>query len=214
MLSSTAIIRSIKKVLQEFKSKQKYYSSPFQLIVDPVMVSSNNDRLLEESAITELISFMSMADIITPNLPEAELILDYTPNTLDTIDKMKTATLALHNKFDATVLLKGGHLANTKKNNRDNRDNKNVIDLYYTGTGEIEVLTNPFIKTKNTHGTGCTLSAAIAACLAQLSDPSNSEKTLVAVLKARSYLQKAIEKAPQLGTGTGPLNHFWNTNKY
>ena len=115
MLSSTAIIRSIKKVLQEFKSKQKYYSSSFQLIVDPVMVSSNNDRLLEESAITELISFMSMADIITPNLPEAELILGYTSNTLDTIDKMKTATLALHNKFDTTVLLKGGHLANTKQ---------------------------------------------------------------------------------------------------
>lgn len=162
-----------------------------RLVVDPVMVSKSGHHLLQRDAVDALRrELLPLAEIVTPNLPEAGVLLDQPEPR--TIAEMRTAARALRKLGPRYVLLKGGHL--------NDSDSTDILD---DGTTQIE-LPSPRIATKNTHGTGCTLSAAITALLPQ-------RATVVdAVRDAKSWLTAAIAAADQLaiGHGHGPVHHF------
>jgi len=162
-----------------------------RLVVDPVMVSKSGHHLLQPDAVDALRrELLPLAEIVTPNLPEAGVLLDQPESR--TIDQMCAAARALHKLGPRFVLLKGGHL-----------DGDESTDILDDGTTQIE-LRSPRIATKNTHGTGCTLSAAITALLPQR--PS----VVDAVRDAKTWLTAAIAAADQLaiGHGHGPVHHF------
>ena len=166
------------------------------LVLDPVMVAKSGDRLLPAAALDALRDhLLPMATLLTPNLPEAADLLG--AKLAVTEAEMLDQCLSLRDMGAKAVLLKGGHAAHPT-----------CLDLL-VGTGGILRLTAPRRKTRNTHGTGCTLSAAIAAGLAQGMDLPR------AVTRAHSYLQDAIAAADALtvGSGHGPVHHFhkvWN----
>lgn len=185
MLASTDIIQTVAKQIQRYKI------SP--VVVDPVMVSTSGARLLEESAVDALKNeLFPLATIITPNLPEAEILLEQTISP----DKLAVAAQTLSERYGVpAVLLKGGHLLGDE-----------VIDtLYIRATNSHFSYRSPRIITRNTHGTGCSLAAAIATLLAK---PLALDE---AVNAAIHYLTGAIEsgKLWELGSGSGPVNHFW-----
>lgn len=164
------------------------------LVVDPVMVAKSGDALLGREAITTLIeAVLPLATVLTPNLPEAGVLLDARP--ADTVKEMQRMAERLRRLLrddgQRFVLLKGGHLSG------------DAIDLLFDGDRMIE-LTAPRIATRNTHGTGCTLSAAIAALLAHGIEP------VAAVRQAKQYLTEALRQADrlQVGSGHGPVHHF------
>lgn len=167
-----------------------------RLVVDPVMVSKSGHHLLAPDAVAALRrEIIPLAEIITPNLPEAEVLLDGPP--IRTLADMRAAARALHALGPRIVMLKGGHLAGAES-----------IDVIDDGTTQIE-LPATRIETKNTHGTGCTLSAAITALLPRHTDPVD------ALRAAKTYLTHAIAASGQLtvGHGHGPVHHFhalWN----
>ena len=188
MLFSEEIIRTVRAVREDRAEKLPFF------VVDPVMAASGGECLLEPRAKQEMIAFLSCASIITPNLTEAEIILK---RKIITIADMKEAAEELYTISKTIVLLKGGHRADLELPNV-------VIDVYYDGkNNDKRIMSYPRLSTKNTHGTGCTLSAAITACLAK------GKGYWQAVMQAREYLQKALEYAPELGSGIGPLNHIW-----
>ncbi len=177
------------------------------LIVDPVMVATSGDRLLSENAITILkAKLLPMATLITPNLEEAAVLLNSSVAT--TVDEMEAQAKQLLQLGCKAVLLKGGHLA--EKNSADILIGKNAAGENFYKCFEYEK-----IETQNTHGTGCTLSAAIAAYLAKGVD------LLMAVTMAREYLYEAILHADTLYiskkqaanaspvTRHGPVHHFY-----
>jgi hydroxymethylpyrimidine/phosphomethylpyrimidine kinase len=164
------------------------------LVVDPVMVAKSGDALLGREAIATLIeAVLPLATVLTPNLPEAGVLLDARPP--DTVKEMQRMAERLRRllRDDGRrfVLLKGGHLSG------------DATDLLFDGDRMIE-LTAPRIATRNTHGTGCTLSAAIAALLAHGTEP------VAAVRQAKQYLTEALRQADrlQVGSGHGPVHHF------
>ena len=164
------------------------------LVVDPVMVAKSGDALLGREAIATLIeAVLPLATVLTPNLPEAGVLLDARP--ADTVKEMQRMAERLRRllRDDGRrfVLLKGGHLSG------------DATDLLFDGDRMIE-LTAPRIATRNTHGTGCTLSAAIAALLAHGTEP------VAAVRQAKQYLTEALRQADrlQVGSGHGPVHHF------
>jgi hydroxymethylpyrimidine/phosphomethylpyrimidine kinase len=162
-----------------------------RLVLDPVMISTSGHRLLTPEAIEALRrELVPLAEIITPNLPEAEALLNCPP--LRTLADMRVAARALHQLGPRLVVLKGGHL-----------DGAESVDVIDDGHSQVE-LTAPRIVTKNTHGTGCTLSAAIAALLPRHDSP------LDAIRAAKAYLTAALAAADQLevGKGHGPVHHF------
>lgn len=164
-----------------------------RLVVDPVMVSKSGHHLLAPEAVTALrLEILPLAEIITPNLPEAEVLLNCAP--LRTLADMRRAARDLHALGPRIVMLKGGHL-----------DGDESTDVIFNGATQIE-LPAARIATKNTHGTGCTLSAAIAALLPRHADP------LDAIRAAKDYLTAAITASDQLavGSGHGPVHHFHN----
>ena len=162
-----------------------------RLVVDPVMVAKSGDRLLAEAAVAALRErLLPMAEIVTPNLPEAaDLLGRAAPSDLAGMRAMARALKALGPR---RVMLKGGHL-----------DGPESIDIVDDGTTQIE-LRAPRIATRNTHGTGCTLAAAIAALLPQRSDAN------AAIAEAKAYLPRAIAASDRLGVGAGhgPVHHF------
>lgn len=163
------------------------------LIADPVMVSTSGHRLLEREAEQAMIVFLKSATLITPNIPEAEVILG---RSIGSLAQMHDAAQDLANVCDTAVLLKGGHRLNDPERAGE------AIDIYYDGRA-LREFSHTVLPADNTHGTGCTLSAAIAAGLARKADlPS-------AIGAAREYLRGAIEHAPGFGAGSGPLNHMW-----
>lgn len=176
MLANAAIIHNL---LQELPTL-------LPLVVDPVMVSTSGHRLLDEEAIGAMQLLLPRAILITPNLPEAEVLLGRA-----VIDIVTDAQL-LAGRYSTAVLLKGGHSASGPE----------VTDVLVTADGTT-VLRHPRLPLpREAHGTGCTLSAAIAAGLA-LGLPLAQ-----AVVQARSYLQQALAQAPtQLGSGSLPLKH-------
>ncbi len=165
------------------------------IVLDPVMVATSGDPLLQPDAVDTLRSVLiPRSRIITPNIPEASLLLG---QTIDHHDQLRDAAVALSEAAGGvSVMLKAGHL-----------DCDCLTDIFYNAeTNEIEELSAPRIATVNTHGTGCTLSSAIAASLARGAGLKD------AVSHAKLYLSKAIQSgaAYSIGKGHGPVNHFHN----
>ena len=180
MLHDAAVIETIAAVLQ-------VHAVAIPLVVDPVMVAKGGARLIEPGAIEALKRLLiARAEIVTPNLPEAEILCG---TTIGSVAEMGTAGEALLGLGCRAVLMKGGHLSG-----------ESVSDVLVTAGG-VRVWESPRIMTRHTHGTGCTLASAIAAGLAQGQD------VVSAVDRARAYVQRAIAGAPGLGRGHGPLDH-------
>lgn len=183
MLANAELVATVAECLRRHGVKR--------IVLDPVMVSKSGHHLLQPDAVETLRrELLPLAEIVTPNLPEAGVLLNRPePRTLD---EMRRAARDLHAMGPRFVLLKGGHL-----------EGEESIDILDDGTTRYE-LRSRRIETKNTHGTGCTLSAAIAALLPQTST------TLEAVRRAKDYLTAAIAASGQLqvGGGFGPVHHF------
>ena len=188
------------------------------LVVDPVMVATSGDRLLQPDAIAAYKTrLIPRAQLITPNLPEAAALLGEPVATdLAGAERQARALLSLG---CGAVLVKGGH-----------REEREAIDVLATADGRVELIRAPWIATRNTHGTGCTLSAAIAGLLAQrapplvvggtLSEPSSQAATgaalVEAVRSAKAFLTRALESAAaqQLGHGHGPVDHLFDIRRH
>ncbi len=180
MLHDAAVIEAVVAVVQE-----RAPETP--IVVDPVMVAKGGARLIEPEAIDALKQrLISRAEIVTPNLPEAEILCG---STIGNVAEMQAAGEALLALGCGAALVKGGHLPG-----------ETVSDVLVTASG-VRVWESRRITTRHTHGTGCTLASAIAAGLAQGLDVEG------AVDRARNYVQRAIASAPGLGRGHGPLDH-------
>jgi len=182
MLANGDIVSSVVKKLKEYNVKN--------LVVDPVMRSKGGDALLDEEAVHVVIrELLPIATVVTPNIPEAE---EMTGMRITSLEQMKEAARNIRSLGPSYVLMKGGHMTGSKE----------ALDILYDGE-KFHELRAPRIDTANTHGTGCTLSAAICAALARGFSP------LDAVKEAKDYVTFAIERSFSLGKGHGPLNHFW-----
>ena len=165
---------------------------PRNIVIDPVMYAKGGSPLMEESAISTLISeIVPLADLITPNIPEAEKM---TGMAIKSHDDMRQAARRIHAMGCRAVVVKGGH------------SDGDPIDILFDGNEYFEYPAYR-VKTKHTHGTGCTFSSAIASNLA-LGFP-----VYKAVEKAKEYINTAIVHAPQLGKGNGPTHHFYDMYK-
>lgn len=181
MLSNPQIIYNVLKAVKDFKIEK--------LVLDPVMFSKSGYALLKEEAI-ELLSkeLLPLSLIITPNKYEAEKISGMEiKNEKDMIDCAKF----IHSLGAKCVVLKGGHI---------NFYQDSVVDIIYFNR-EITKMVYPRVNTKNTHGTGCTFSAAICANVGKGND------VIIAIRSARAFLQLAIERSLNIGKGFGPLDH-------
>lgn len=181
MLGTAAIVEAVAAAIAALELPH--------VVVDPVMIAKGGDRLLDADAVAALASeLLPQAHVVTPNVPEAEALAGM---TVRSVEDMRRAGERILRMGPRVVLVKGGHL-----------DGPDSTDVACAASGTFE-LTRPRVATAHTHGTGCTLSSAIAANLARgLSDRE-------AIEAAREYLDGAIRHAPGLGKGQGPLNHFW-----
>ena len=180
MLHNAQVIEAVAEAVEKDGAK-KY------LVVDPVMVAKGGHELLELSALHALKSHMIVrADLLTPNIPEAELL---TGLEISDIDTMRRAAYAILEMGSKAVLLKGGHLKD-----------ETLTDILVTKDAE-KTYSGPRLLTKHTHGTGCSMASAVATGIAQ---GNNLE---MAVQRAKAYVFTAIKTAPQFGKGHGPLNH-------
>jgi hydroxymethylpyrimidine/phosphomethylpyrimidine kinase len=180
MLATADLVREVAACVDRFGIPR--------LVVDPVMVATSGDRLLDRDAertVAELL--LPLATLVTPNLDEAAILADM---PIRDEDGMREAASVLIGRGARAVLLKGGHLPGPE-----------VVDLLFDGV-EVRTWRRPKIDTRSTHGTGCTLSAAIAAGLA------HGRPLADAVEAALDYVRRAIAAAPGLGRGNGPLNHM------
>jgi hydroxymethylpyrimidine/phosphomethylpyrimidine kinase len=188
MLLSAEIATAVGETLQ------RWHAGP--VVLDPVMVAKSGDRLLAEAAVQSLRKHVfPLADLVTPNLPEAEALLG---RVVEGRDRMEQAAIELLGLGPKAVLLKGGHLTEA---------DTSADVLVYEDEGRHLMrrwFEYPRIETKNTHGTGCTLSSAVAAHLAR------GMRLEPAVERARAYVQRAIEAGAgyALGKGHGPVHHF------
>lgn len=159
-----------------------------EVVVDPVMVATSGDRLLNEDALGILRNeLVPLASIVTPNIPEAAML---TGREVETFEQMQEAGRAILDMGARAVVVKGGHMPGNM-----------MSDLLMTSGGESVTITRHLIVTRHTHGTGCTFASALAALLAQgarLDDAFNG---------AHAYVRRAIELAPGFGRGHGPLGH-------
>ena len=184
MLHNTNVIKCVHKVLKNYKIKN--------IVLDPVMVAKGGSRLVNRNSIKFLKKLLiPLCDVITPNIPEAEVLTGYKISNERDMIKAAKKIISMGAK---NVLLKGGHL---KK--------KMIFDILVSKK-KIKVFPKRKIKTKHTHGTGCTLSSAIATCLSQ---KINIYKSCKISLK---YVDQAISTAPGYGKGFGPLNHLVSFN--
>ena len=180
MLHNVGVIEAISEAIEK-GGNEKY------LVVDPVMVAKGGHKLLELSALDALKSYMiARADLLTPNIPEAELLTGSEVNNIDTMRRAAHVILEMGSK---AVLLKGGHLKGDT-----------LTDILVTKDSE-KIYSGPRFLTNHTHGTGCSLASAIATGVAQ------GNTLEMAVQRARDYVFTAIKTAPQFGEGHGPLNH-------
>ena len=185
MLHSAEVVHCVARMLRKYKITD--------IVLDPVMVSTSGHKLLEDSAIEVLKNkLIPMARVITPNIPEAEILLD---KRISEQDELPEAAHLLAEKYGVSVLLKAGHLVNDT-----------LIDIFYNHeTGETIELSAPYIHTRNTHGTGCTLSSALAAQLAKGLSLTEAVRT------AKHYINQAIIQGAhyEIGHGHGPVAHFY-----
>ncbi|SFF60732.1 bifunctional hydroxymethylpyrimidine kinase/phosphomethylpyrimidine kinase [Blastococcus tunisiensis] len=185
MLGTAEVVREVAAVLAERR--------PGPVVCDPVMVATSGDRLIDEAAVSAVRDeLLPLADLVTPNVPEAAALLDVAPATdVDALPEQAVALLALGPR---AVLLKGGHLGGPES-----------VDVLASAHG-VHVTRRPRVPTTATHGTGCTLSSAIAALAART--PGAAWPVLVD--GARDYLQRALQAGGELGIGSGhgPVHHF------
>ncbi len=185
MVSSKEIILAIAKMLESYQDKG---AEPLNLVLDPVMISTSGSKLLEDDAIETLIGHLiPLATVITPNISEAELLSGV---RIKTTKDMIRAAEAIAANFNGSILIKGGHME------------AHANDLLYTN-GKIIWFEGMRVDNPNTHGTGCTLSSAIASNLAMGYDLPLSIK------KSKAYLTGAISDQLDIGKGRGPLNHMY-----
>jgi hydroxymethylpyrimidine/phosphomethylpyrimidine kinase len=183
MLFNIDIMETVFITIKKFKVKN--------IVLDPVMIAKNGCELLQPNTIAYLKNLFSACTLITPNIPEAEYLLQTKiHNTVD----MQTAAITLGNHYKTNILVKGGHLPSNQ-----------AADVFFSyKTQNCHWFSTTRISTQHTHGTGCTLSSAIAAYLARdypLQD---------AIASAKNYLTAAIQSGQffQIGHGRGPVNHF------
>jgi hydroxymethylpyrimidine/phosphomethylpyrimidine kinase len=181
MLANAGIVEAVADAIRAHRIEH--------LVVDPVFISKSRDHLLEEDAITALRErVLPLAEVITPNLYEAGGLLG---TEIETIDDMKDAANAIGRLGPRTVLVKGGHLSGDR-----------AVDVFFDGTSATE-LDGVRYDTDDTHGTGCALSAAIAARLAHGDDVS------AAVKYGKDFIAGAIRRGLRIGKGYGPVNPGW-----
>ncbi len=180
MLSNTQIIKIVSEKVKKYKVKN--------LVIDPVMIAKGGDRLLKEDAVESLKQdLVPLANVVTPNFSEAEVLSGL---KIGNLSDMKEAARKIFRLGAQNVLIKGGHLSSDE-----------AIDVLYNGRTFREFRAERII-TKNTHGTGCTLSSAIAAELAK------GKEVEEAVNTAKRYITLAIQNSLEIGHGHGPLNHL------
>lgn len=180
-LGNQALIQAVAQRAREFR---------FPLVVDPVMISKHGMSLIDQDAVQTLVELLlPCAFLVTPNRLEAARLADMAVDDLpvDDLAAMERAAAIIAKRGAKNVLIKGGRVA------------EQTIDVLWTA-GEIHHLTAPHIETPHTHGTGCVLSAAITAHLAQGLD------LLTAVRRAKHFISSAIQSSPGLGHGRGPVN--------
>lgn len=183
MLHSAEVIETVQSTLEKYGIKK--------IVLDPVMIATSGDKLITDEAVESLKRFLPHVYLITPNIPEAELLIGHRI----TLENLKESAIQLGKKYHVSVLLKGGHLELTDE----------MTDaLYNRVTGKVTLIKNKAIDSINTHGTGCSLSSSIATFIC-LGDSLEE-----ATIKGCNYLNKAIEdgKDMVLGKGHGPINHF------
>jgi hydroxymethylpyrimidine/phosphomethylpyrimidine kinase len=186
MLATAAIVEAVAATIAELDLPN--------LVVDPVMIAKGGARLLEDDAVAAIVAeLLPRAEVITPNIPEAEVLVGM---PIRTVAEMHDAARLIRKLGPRVVVLKGGHLPPSGS------DPDVCVDVFSSAHADFE-LRGPRVQTPHTHGTGCTFAAAIAAALA-LGQPLDQ-----AVSGAREYVEGAIRNAPALGGGQGPLNHFW-----
>ncbi len=185
MLYSAELIEAVAAALKKHGAQK--------IVLDPVMVAQSGDKLLQDDAVEAIKAYlMPLAEAVTPNLPEAEVL---TGQTLQNRQDVENAASELTAHGSRSILIKGGH----------GDDNQSSDLLYLAGENRAVWLTAERIQTRNNHGTGCTLSSAIAA---YLSCGHDIEK---AVQKAKAYMNQAIAAgaAYKIGHGHGPVHHFF-----
>lgn len=184
MLSKIDTIMIIGEKLRKYQ--------PENIVLDPIMVSKNGYHLLNPKAVEALIKeLFPLSRIVTPNIPEAQVI---TGINISTIEDMEYAARAIFQMGSRNVLLKGGHLEN------------DPTDLLFDGE-KMTYFKGKRINTKNTHGTGCTLSSAIASNLGK------GYSIIDSISKAKEYISIAIENSLSIGKGVGPTHHFYTLYK-
>ncbi len=182
MLANAGVVSAVAEPLR------RYDAAP--LVVDPVIVSSSGSRLLDDDGVDALVrELLPLALVVTPNLPEAEVL---TGASIRSWDDAKDAARRLVELGARSAVITGGHFDNPR----------NATDLYFDGAA-FRDFTAVRVDTTNTHGTGCTFSAAIAAGLAKSMKPAD------AVTLAKSYVTLAMQHAYPVGSGAGPLHHFF-----
>lgn len=181
MVSEKELIAVIGRKLREYKAEN--------IVLDPVMVATSGARLISDDAVSALKEeLIPLSDVITPNIPEAEVL---TGMKIESTDDMVSAARKISEDFSCSVLLKGGHNVN------------DANDLLFH-RGEGRWFMGKRIDNPNTHGTGCTLSSAIAANLAKGFDMDTS------VRRAKDYISGALSAMLDLGKGSGPMNHAFD----
>lgn len=181
MVASAELI----KVIAE---KLKYYEAK-NIVIDPVMISTSGSKLLQDDAIESLKeNLFSMGVLLTPNIPEASILAGI---NIEGKEEMMKAAKIIGDRYNLAVLCKGGHSIN------------DANDVLYSD-GEFKWFIGERINNENTHGTGCTLSSAIASYLAL----GNNLETSIKL--AKSYISGALKDMLDLGKGSGPLNHMWD----
>ena len=182
MLANSRIIRVVADKVREHDLSN--------LVVDPVMVAKGGDRLLQEEAVEAMINLLiPLATVVTPNLPEAAVLVG---RSVDSLEDARQAARDIVAIGAQVVVVKGGHLEG------------DAVDVFYDGR-ELREFTAPRLDTTSTHGTGCTFASAIAAGLAR------GMALEYAVGGAKEYVTEAIRRAFPMGGGHGPLSHFYNT---
>jgi len=181
MLANSTIVEAVAAAVESLELPN--------LVVDPVMVAKSGDHLLDEEAVHALRwTLLRLARVVTPNIPEAEVLAKM---TIASVDDMKEAARRIAMLKPSAVVIKGGHLSGPE-----------VIDILLEN-GEYHQWVGPRIEGPNTHGTGCTFAAAIAAHLAKGAALTD------AVPAAKAYVEGAMRNGIPLGKGHRPLNHFW-----
>ncbi len=182
MLAGTKVVEGVAQGIKDYKLDK--------VVVDPVMVATSGDRLLAQEAVEAVkAELLPLAFMVTPNLYEASILCGF---EVENMEGMKEAAREIHKLGPELVLIKGGHLE---------EEPGRVVDLLFDDKS-FRAFEGPRIKTPNTHGTGCTLSSALAVFLAQGAAPAQ------AVAQAREFMTAALTTSLSVGRGSGPVNHF------